>query len=345
MFKINGKSYSSVDYEKFFTSLNHLNSDYEIYKFIYTWINPKNKNFNFKTSGSTGTKPKIISFKRKDILQSVKLTQSVFNFRENENIILALPIEFIAAKMLVIRAIENKMNLIIQEPNLNPFKIKSKVDVISVVPMQLLNGIKQNFENVKKVKTILVGGANIPLQIENMKLKNVFVTYGMTETLTHIALRKLGEIYFNAIGNVTFKTDKNKRLILSTPHLSKKIINTNDVVNLISNTKFQFLGRFDNVINSGGVKLYPETIENKISGLVENNYFISSIKDELLGEKLILIIESKLITETKIKRLNQSLKKVLTKYECPKEIYFLPKFVKTLSGKLNKIETKKLINL
>jgi O-succinylbenzoic acid--CoA ligase len=124
--------------------------------------------------------------------------------------------------------------------------------------------------------------------------------------------------------------------VIKAPKITDDIIFTNDVVQLISDKQFNWLGRFDNVINSGGIKLQPEVIENKLSNVLTNRFFVNGFPDEYLGEKLVLIIEGK---ETKI----NFTKSNLTKYEVPKTIYFLDKFIETETGKVNRKQTKLLL--
>ncbi len=205
-----------------------------------------------------------------------------------------------------------------------------------MTPMQLENSIS----NIFKIKKLIVGGGAISSALEE-KLQNVetrmFSTYGMTETITHIAVKPINHHtiypnYYEVLPNVKIYTDERNCLVINAQKISNDIIFTNDVVDLISPKKFNWLGRFDNIINSGGVKLQPEIIEQKLSSLISNRFFVYGKPDNYLGEKLILIIEG---DDYKVDFEISS----LTKLEIPKEVYFIKKFVETQSGKTHRKNT------
>ena len=162
----------------------------------------------------------------------------------------------------------------------------------------------------------------LPLKTE------VYETYGMTETITHIAARKVGEKVFTVLPNVKIAKDKRGCLIIDIPAVSENPIVTNDLIELIKKNQFTFLGRIDNVINSGGVKLIPEQIEAKLTDKINTRFFVTGIPDSVLGEKLILVIEGE------NKNFPSDFFDVLEKYEKPKEIVFVPKFKENENGKL-----------
>ena len=124
--------------------------------------------------------------------------------------------------------------------------------------------------------------------------------------------------------------------MIDAPKISDTQIITNDMVQLVSNVEFDWLGRFDNVINSGGVKLHPEQIEKKLSALIFQRFFVAGVSDSLLGEKLVLLIEgtAKNDISDKVMRL-----KTLSTFEKPKEIYFIHKFIETKTKKIQRNKT------
>ena len=204
--------------------------------------------------------------------------------------------------------------------------------------------LKNSLNKLDQIKTLIVGGAPISDSVKD-KLQNtscqVFETYGMTETITHIAVKRINnkpQTIFNTLPNISISTDDRGCLAINAPRLSDQVIVTNDIVNVVSENEFEWLGRYDNVINSGGVKLFPEQIEAKLSKLVSNRFFVAGLADEKLGQKLVLIVEggsdTRLLSEeiTKLSSLN--------KYEMPKEIKTLPKFLETDSGKIRRREIK-----
>jgi O-succinylbenzoic acid--CoA ligase len=158
----------------------------------------------------------------------------------------------------------------------------------------------------------------------------------MTETITHIAAKRVGESAFTVLANVKISTDDRHCLVIDAHKISGEKIVTNDLVDVISDTQFVWKGRIDNVINSGGIKLIPEQIEEKLATLIPRHFFVYGQNDELLGEKLILYVEGKPMT------IEESIFEVLDKYERPKEIVFVPEFKRTATGKV--IRDKTVVN-
>lgn len=305
----------------------------EIVDFLNEWFSDKDFILS-KTSGSTGI-PKEIRIPKSAMKMSAELTGEFFGLKKGDTALLCMPVNFIAGKMMIVRAIELKLKLYCIQPkseiNLSEFPI---LDFVPMTPMQVGN----SFENLSKIKTLLIGGA--PLSDELRKKLQVletksFESYGMTETITHIALKEISEEWFSVLPQVKIKTDNRGCLVITTPYFEEEII-TNDLVEIKNETQFKWLGRFDNVINSGGIKFSPELIEAKIKSLIPNEFIISSLPDEKLGEKLILIIEGNNFTHFQ-------LSEVLNKYELPKETYFLEKFPRTESGKLQRRKILELI--
>lgn len=197
--------------------------------------------------------------------------------------------------------------------------------------------MENSITNLNSVKTIIIGGAKLNYTLKE-KLKSVstlvYETYGMTETITHIAAKSVHDDFFTVLPNVQIQQDDRKCLVINAHKISNSEIVTNDIVQILSNTTFKWLGRFDNVINSGGVKLSPEEIEEKLQNKIKQRFFIASKEDDVLGQKVILIVES----EKEI-ALENSVFKDLEKFERPKEIYFTAKFVETETNKINRIKT------
>jgi O-succinylbenzoic acid--CoA ligase len=159
----------------------------------------------------------------------------------------------------------------------------------------------------------------------------------MTETITHIAAKKIGAESFTVLPNVKVSIDDRNCLVIDAKNISKNKIVTNDIVNLISDTQFEWEGRFDNVINSGGIKMMPEQIEDKLSTIIPRRYFVYGVADEILGQKVVLFVEGEPIT------IDDSVFDVLDKFERPKEIVFIPKFQETATGKIMRRESLEII--
>ena len=159
----------------------------------------------------------------------------------------------------------------------------------------------------------------------------------MTETITHIAAKKVGEKAFTVLPNVTISYDENNCLVIHAPRISDEIIVTKDIVELVNENQFVFLGRYDNMVNSGGIKLIPEQIEDKLGKKIHSRFFVAGKPDDKLGEKLVLIIEGEK------HEIEDRVFDVLDKYEKPKEILFVPKFKETDNGKIIRKETLELV--
>ena len=235
--------------------------------------------------------------------------------------------------------------LIVIDPQRNPLKeIDFPVAFISMVPMQLQTVLDENPEKINLVRNLLLGGAPVSIDLES-KTKDFscqfFESFGMTETMSHVAIRKVGKSDnqpFEGLEQVTFSQSDDGKLIIHAPHLGLNTLETNDIVELIDSKHFNWLGRADFAINSGGFKFHPELIERKISHLMKNRFFISGEQDDLLGERIILVIEgTKMDTSTLLK----DIKSLVSKYEAPKKVYWINHFTETNSGKVNRIETLK----
>ncbi|MBK7099359.1 MAG: AMP-binding protein [Sphingobacteriales bacterium] len=299
---------------------------------------------NLKTSGSTGT-PKTIRAKKNNMLQSANATALYFDFKRGQNALLCLPVDYIAGKMMIVRALYSKLNLICIEPSLSPLEDIPEdmvIDFAPMTPMQLHGVI-----NTGSVRNILFGGGPVSAELENASqtLKTeIFHGFGMTETLTHIALRRVNgsnrSPVYHGLEGVRFTTDDLNCLIIQLPFLTVPIV-TNDVVELINEQSFIWKGRADHVINSGGIKLFPEGIENKLGTTISNRFFMAGLPDKMLGEKLCLFIEGSGFDTEGISALGKQIDLFLEKYEKPKEIIFIDKFSITDSGKIQRAKTVK----
>jgi O-succinylbenzoic acid--CoA ligase len=295
------------------------------------------------TSGSTGI-PKIITILKQAMLHSAEATGFFFDLASKTTALHCLSTDYIAGKMMWVRAIHLGWHLEVVTPNSNPLlQTKADFDFAAMVPLQVQNSLA----DLHQIKKLIIGGAAISYSLEQ-DLKSIptdcYQTYGMTETITHIAVKELSKFtkkeYYKCLPNVNLSVDNRSCLQIKAPRLTDELVVTNDIVNLISQNEFDWLGRYDNVINSGGIKLFPEQIEKKLAAYIKDPFIIGAIADEKLGEKLVLLIESnEIISEIE----KQVLKGSLPKYEIPKDIYFLPKFIFTKNDKINRKKTLDLL--
>ncbi|WNW02024.1 AMP-binding protein [Tenacibaculum sp. HL-MS23] len=345
-FKLNGASFSSE--EELIAFSENISSS--VTSFLTDWFNEKDFVI-VQTSGSTG-KPKPIQLQKEFMRNSAFATGEFFGLKENTTALLCLSTDYIAGKMMLVRALTLGWQLDVVAPGSSPLKgLKKQYDFSAMVPLQLRNSLNE----LHKIDQLIVGGGlvsnDLISAIQNIATK-VFATYGMTETITHIAVKNLNNLLLRAesrslyktLPNVLISQDDRNCLIIEAPKVTSEIITTNDVVKLVSKTEFKWLGRYDNVINSGGIKLHPEKIEEKLSEIIDQRFFVSGIKDKVLGEKLILIIEDVTSSEVESFLLSEIKKEtLLSKFEIPKEIYFLPQFIETETKKIQRKKTLDLV--
>lgn len=305
---------------------------------------------SLSTSGSTGP-PKVISLSREALRASVQLTREAFDLDSNDFFLCNLNTDYIGGKMMVIRAAEIDCDLMAVQPSSNPFEdLKNQTSLFSrnrgnnffsFVPLQLQN-ILDNPDHtglLRTAKAILVGGAPVAestrQKIQELDLP-VFETYGMTETISHIALKDLRteDIFFTALKGVSLDTDAHGCLKIKSPSTSGQWITTHDVVELVSPERFILKGRRDHIINSGGVKIQAEEVERAIARAFPllGNFFCCGLPDPVLGQRLVLVVEGEGPGP------DLSLPD-LPRYHVPKEIICVKEFIKTPSGKTDKIKT------
>jgi O-succinylbenzoic acid--CoA ligase len=336
-FKLNGFHLNKEDLCRVAYSFIKEGDDFEkpVGDFLLDWFDSK-PYIEMKTSGSTGT-PKTIRVDKQAMVNSAMATGDFFDLRSGNRALQCLPVKYVAGKMMLIRAIIIGLDLDYVEPTSHPMKDLDDMnyDFVAMVPLQAQNSLKE----LKHVKKLIVGGARISASLEKdlMKLPTeVYETYGMTETITHIAAKRVGEKVFTVLPHVTISYDERNCLVIHAPHIiAEEAIVTNDLVELVNENQFVFLGRIDNIINSGGVKIMPEQVEQKLDGKIDHRFFIASKEDAELGEKVVLVIEGDSFD------IDKAIFDSLDKYERPKEIVFVTKFKETENGKILRKESLK----
>ncbi|MBP6386913.1 MAG: AMP-binding protein, partial [Pseudarcicella sp.] len=344
-----------------FFDLPQPKTDYEklVVSFCVEWLSGKEE-FIIKTSGSTG-EPKNIIIKRKQLVASALKTIHFFELKSIHTFFVALNVSYVAGMMMLVRAMQVQAKAIIVEPSNNPLLALSKdvkIDFAAFVPTQVSGIFAQNggFDLFCKIKNVIIGGAAISESLEE-KLKiasnNVFATYGMTETVSHIAIRKINTIEksncFRLLSHVKIGIDDRKCLTINADVTDFETIVTNDLVEIIDELHFKLLGRLDNIINSGGVKIQLEKIEKTISENLPSNlqsirFFAFGVHDELLGQKLVVVFESKPFENEQLELLKKTILTHSSKYEMPKAWFFVNEFTETQTQKIDKISIIKSLN-
>jgi len=342
--------------ESFPSSENDFQKD--VFDFCIAWKAGK-KEFNFFTSGSTGY-PKQIVIRREKMIYSANLTSQWLNLNENDTALLCLPIQYIAGAMVLVRALVLNLRVALIEPKQNPLdelvKSNIRIDLASFVPTQWAQMIEYSTELelvFQDSRGVLLGGAPLDFQLEKKTSSlhfPVFHTYAMTETVSHIAYRRITDNQNDAIYQVfsDILIEKNKKSCLKIKSFltDHKWLETNDLVEIKSINTFQLLGRTDFIINSGGFKIQPLKVEilcqhffDRIN--LSTELFLIGIDDDFLGQKAVLFVNQKEVkshfNELKIFLLGQ-----LDSKEIPKDCFYLPEFQINSNGKIDRIKTVNL---
>lgn len=310
----------------------------EWFDFLREWYSQSDF-IETKTSGSTGT-PKTIRLKKEFVAKSAKRTIEFFNLKENDRVLHCLPSRFIAGKLMTVRALVGKLDLKIVDPSTDFSFLKNEsFKFAALVPTQMMKLINSQPET-RNPKLILIGGSAISHSLEQ-KLQSIptrcYSSYGMTETATHIALRKINgedaDGFYHCLENIQVDKSEDDCLQIYMPGLDDPFLQTTDIAELKDENTFRILGRSDHVIISGGIKYSPEEIEKKLEPHIKLPFYISSLPDDTLGQQIILMIEG---TESFImlEQLEHVCQKFLLRYECPRKIVFQEKLKRTENGKL-----------
>lgn len=308
---------------------------HDIGVFILDWLDD-NDFIIAHTSGTTG-KPKAIKIEKQAMVNSAIATGDFFALQPGDTALNCLPSAFIAGKMMLVRAFVLGLEMDLVNPQ-GRIEISAKAyDFAAMVPLQVEN----NFELLHNIKTLIIGGAQpnsqLVSRLQRLTTLKAYETYGMTETITHIAAKEINSDFFQVLPEISIYKDERDCLVIDAPRITSEKIITNDLVDIVFDNQFKWLGRIDNVINTGGIKLFPEQIEKKLQPHIANRFFISSEEDDKLGNKIVLVIEQE------SNDFDTSIFKVLERYEKPKEIYFTSMFSETKTGKINRNETLKKV--
>lgn len=320
--------------------------------FCTEWLEGK-ESFLQTTSGTTGA-PQELLLSRQQLEASAKSTGAFFNVDASFSLLCCLNPAYIAGKMMLVRALVWDCELTLVEPSADPLAdLEETFSLIAMVPLQVATSLANTdrLQQLQALKALLVGGAPLPYAVQKEISKQgiaAWQTFGMTETVSHFALARIStaELVYHCLPGVEIGLDEEGNLWVQSPMSGGKKIATRDKIELKSKNSFVWLGRADYRVNSGGIKLFPEQLEQKVAQLMHAllpgvAYFFFGEKDPLLGEQLVMYLETSL-TSTSIPTLEKELRRHLGKYEVPKVIYGRPSFVYTPTGKINRSATAKL---
>lgn len=335
--------------------------------FCGQWLSGQ-KRFSVPTSGSTG-QPKSVNLTRQQMAASARMTGEALHLNKGDSALVCLSPEHIAGLMMLVRGFELGLNVTVVEPAGNPFTAfdfenGGHFHFTAFVPLQLqtiLNSGETHLAVLNRMKAILVGGAEVSATLEKTIEQvetPVYQTFGMTETVSHIALRRLNgpdkvENY-EALPGVEIGQNEHGCLRVKSAVTNNEWLVTNDVVEIKTENRFVWLGRIDNMINSGGVKVSAEKVERAIAEVlfemnqgksIHQEFFVGPLPDKIYGQVVTVVFEGVNQIQIDEKRLRVLLSKNLTKYEIPKSSYYLNSFIRTSTGKIDrKANLAKIIN-
>lgn len=310
--------------------------------FLREWFDPAPE-LLIHTSGSTGT-PKRMKVKKTQLLNSARLTCEYFNLKQGDNCLLCLPMEFIAAKMMVVRALVGKLNLCLKEPDGHPFEGPIKeYAFVPLVPLQLYNTLQTTHgkKALSRCKAVLLGGGPISSALESDIKKEpscIFASYGMAETLSHIAIRRVNgpeaSPYYSPLPGVSPYLSLDGCLSIDAPLVCNRMVYTRDRVELLPDRRFRVLGRIDNLILTGGKKVQAEDLESMISGVMPGEYAITSVPDPKYGERIVLVTASPVEISL--------LQPILPSWQQPRQVVIVQQLPRTVSGKIDRLLLKEM---
>lgn len=319
--------------------------DSKIFSFLEEWFSSK-ETILVQTSGSTGT-PKIIEVEKQKMLNSAQMTCDFLGLKQGDLALLCLPTEYISGKMMLVRAILQELKIIIKEPSLTPLQnLYTPIDFCAMTPLQVENSL----DKIHLIKNLIIGGAKVSenlikkIKCQLSTINRIYETYGMTETLSHIALKQIFPVqddFFTILDGMKISQDERDCLVINASKLTGNKLITNDLVELKNDKEFRFLGRVDNVINSSGVKIIPEMLEALVKKTISNELVFIGLPDDVLGQKLVLVIEGE---ETKNIIHQLSTINYQKSFWRPKEIIFIEKIPRLPNGKVNRLGLLDLLN-
>ena len=319
----------------------------KIHSFLRDWFSD-NSQIKLQTSGTVAEKTYFLR-EKKYLSFSAEESLGILNIHNKAKTLLCLPAHYIAAQLMLVRALIGNLHLHCIAPDTNPLiKCKNKFDFAAMVPYQLYNAL----ENIKNIRCLLIGGGFLSHSIKK-KIQTsesiVYETFGMAETLTHIALRRITgkpEKFFSPLPSVQImQDDKDCLMVKSSQRGLKNYLTTKDIVKIYKNGSFEWLGREDFVIETGSIKICPETLEKKIHSHLPllKDFFISALPHPKLGSELIMLIEGE-SNQDLLEKIRKNLSAKLEFYEIPKKFFFVESFSRSAQMKILRKKTLQKVN-
>jgi O-succinylbenzoic acid--CoA ligase len=320
----------------------------EVYAFIHLFLDSGIEEIVQLTSGTTGD-PKEVRLTREAMLLSARRTLALMGLMQGDAALLCLPVKYIAGKMMVVRALVGGLRLVLEEPSGRPLKeLKEAVAFAAMVPLQVHESLA-NKDPLSKIDRLIVGGGQLHASLRDELIQSpsplVYETFGMTETCTHFALKRINgpepDTQFNLLEGVVASIDQRGCLEVDIPGITKGKVSTNDLVEM-EEEGFTWLGRYDHVINSGGIKIIPELVEQRARKCTGFECLVLPEPDQKLGEKLVLVVEYMGDTPPVEEWLN-CLRLSLSNYEIPRRVLWVRELPRNASLKPDRTSAARLL--
>lgn len=351
--------------------MNRENEDIqkELDHFLEEWNNDSPL-LRVQTSGSTGT-PKQMQVRKEQMVNSARLTCDYLKLQPGDKALLCMPLQYIAGKMMVVRSLVAELDLIVRQPSGHPLAdVETPIRFAAMIPLQVYNSlqVEEERKRLEQIDILIIGGGAIDAALEKALRDlpgTVYSTYGMTETLSHIALRRLNgpeaSAYYTPFPNVKLSLSAEETLVIDAPSVSDRQLVTNDIATLEPDGRFRIIGRKDNVIVSGGIKMQIERMEDNLRTVISSNFAITSVPDPKFGEAIVLLFvatdatvqlrssqqyscdpHNSTVATIATTLLRQAIQNSLPKYQWPKYLLPVKAIPQTGTGKTNRAECRRL---
>lgn len=318
----------------------------DLFRFLADWFSDSPE-ITVHTSGSTGT-PKPIVVRKEQMMRSAEMTVSFLGLGEKDTTLLCLPLSYIAGKMIVVRALVAGLDVYPVTPSGHPLAgLSVPFRFAAMIPLQVYNSLQSGEEKeaLQRIGRLIIGGGPVDNSLRNEIAgfpHPVYSTYGMTETLSHIALQRLNGAEasnrYVPFPSVQVSLSADDTLVVDAPLVNDHTLVTNDVARIYPDGSFSILGRKDNIINTGGIKVQIEEVESRLAPFISVPFAIASQPHPKFGEIVLLLMQGNIDLPVLKKQMEQH----LLPYQLPKKICFVNKLPFTASGKINRGEVKKL---
>lgn len=339
---LEGKAYTSEDIARLVAegADSHPAAMWDLYLFLNEWFSDAPV-ITVHTSGSTGT-PKELVVRKEQMMQSARLTCEFLNLQAGDTALLCMNLRYIGAMMVVVRSLVAGLNLTVRPASGHPLAdMAGPLKFAAMVPLQVYNTLHTpaEKEQLRQTEILIIGGGAVDealaAEIKSLPIA-VYSTYGMTETLSHIALRRLNgdsasDRYY-PFPSVGLSLSSESTLIIKAPLVCDDVLHTNDIARIYPDGSFIILGRKDNVINSGGIKIQAEEVEKRLRPLIPVPFVITSVPDRRLGQAVTLLLEG----QWDMEELKNKIRATLPPYHRPKYIRMVESIPQTGNGKISR---------